>query len=133
MEPAARFRHAMKRLRRHLGVIALAVTYMLLTGCASYQQLNSGELSRIDAVLKPGDEVRIVTRSGEQIDLKITSIDANAIAGEDRRVLVFDVLTVETKRFNKRRAWIIAGVVAGVLLTIDYDDGGCDQCFPVFP
>ena len=114
-------------------MIRVAIACLLLSGCTTYQLLDRDELSRIGAVLRPGDDVRVITLGGEQIDLTIDTAQATEITGGDVRILVSDVRTIEMKRFNKRRAWIIAGAVAGALLLIDYDDDDCIECFPVFP
>ena len=48
-------------------MIAAAAACLLLAACVTYRPLDEDERSGIDAVLEPGDDVRIVTRTGERI------------------------------------------------------------------
>lgn len=128
------FRRRSKPQSVRLWTISFPLTCLLLAACTIYRPLDPGELDRLDVALQPGDDVRIIMQGGEQIDLTISSIEADVIASDDTRVALSDVRTIETRTFSRRRAWIIAGAIAGaLLLSIDYDDGDCVECFPVFP
>ena len=101
-----------------------ACVVLSMVGCTTLQPLAVNP-SNLSSSLKPGDRVELVTRSGEQLQLKIDSVDANGLQGDGKQVAFNDIQSIDRKETDtKRTAWIVLGVVAAGALAAAAGGGG---------
>jgi hypothetical protein len=111
----------MKQLFRQLLAACVALS---MVACSSIQPL-SVNASQLASTLKPGDQVEIVTASGQQLQFKVQNVDATGIQGGGQRVAYADIQAINRKQMDtKRTAWIVLGVVAAGALAAAAGGGG---------
>lgn len=99
-----------------------ALVVLSMVGCTTLQPLDTSSAS---SSLKPGDRVELVTKSGEQLQLKVDSVDANGLQANGQRVAFNDIQSISRKETDtKRTAWIVLGVVAAGALAAAAGGGG---------
>lgn len=67
------------------------------------QQISSGEL------VKPGDNVRVVTTDGKRHDFDIIAIGDGLIVGESVSLAISDIVAVETRNLSVGKTALLAG------------------------
>jgi hypothetical protein len=95
-------------MKINLRIPAIALMFLLASGCTTMQPLKE-DMSREEIVnaIKPGDEVNIVTKSGDQHLIKVSSITEDNISGEKNEFEFEDIEKIELKKPTT------AGKVAG--------------------
>lgn len=98
--------------------IALSIT--LAPGCSTVRPVHPTAVGYQDE-LRPGDQIRIVTRSGPTLELTVSAVTRDAIvgilgpdgpsAGSQVSVPLWDVGSIERTEFSGART---AGLVAGI-------------------
>lgn len=88
----------------------LLVMLMLLTfmvGCTTMRPvpLTSG---RLTDTIKVGDQIQARTHDGKSLNIKVTSIDANRVSGDDQSIRLDEIATLERKELSKLTAGLIA-------------------------
>lgn len=105
--------------------IAVLLSGIFFTGCTSMQHVGGSEMSRLHALVKPGDEVVCTLRDGTTASFKVASVDVNLLVGEDgRRVAASDIAQVEVKRLDTTKSVLLGLAIAGVVAIIAIAAGG---------
>jgi hypothetical protein len=101
-----------------------AVVVLSMVGCTTVQPLTATR-SNLASTLKPGDRVELVTSSGEQLNLKIDSVDADSLQAAGKRIAFSDIQSINRKETDTMKtAWIVIGVVAAGALAAAAGGGG---------
>lgn len=104
-------------------LLAAAVALSML-GCTTIQPLTANG-SQLATTLKPGDQVEIVTNSGQQLQFKVENVDATGVQGGGRRVAYNDIQTISRKQMDKTRTtMVVLGVLAAGALAAAAGGGG---------
>ena len=104
-----------------LAVWALAIC---LAGCTTLRPItySSSELRhRIvsEALVKPGDHVRVQTIDLKVHQLTVISIDADNMVGERESIAIDQILSIERREFSLSRTLTLVGVtILGILIGI---------------
>ena len=101
-----------------------ACVVLSMVGCTTIQPLtvNASQLSQS---LKPGDQVELVTASGQQLQFKIDNVDATGLQGGGQRVAYEDIRSISRKQVDtKKTALVVLGVVAAGALAAAAGGGG---------
>lgn len=107
--------------RANRGMAVVLTVALLFTSCTSYSRsVNLTE--NLYNGLKPGDTVRVTTKTGRTVELKITTIDAEAIVGTEQRIPLSEVATIEKQEISTAKTIglvallaLIAGIIAVVI------------------
>jgi hypothetical protein len=111
----------MKKLVQQL--LALCVV-LSMVGCTTVQPLTV-DPSGLSSTLKRGDQVEVVTSSGQQLQFKIDNVDAAGLQGDGQRIAYNDIQSISRKQMDtKRTAWVVLGVVAAGALAAAAGGGG---------
>ena len=111
----------MKTFLKQLLAAAVALTML---GCSTIQPLTANG-SQLATTLKPGDQVEIVTNSGQQLKFKVENVDANGVLGGGQRVAYNDIQTISRKQMDKTRTtMVVLGVLAAGALAAAAGGGG---------
>jgi hypothetical protein len=101
-----------------------ACVVLSMVGCTTLQPLAANQ-SNLTSSLKPGDRVELVTTRGEQLQLKIDSVDANGLQGNGKQVAFSDIQSISRKETDTMKtAWVVIGVVAAGALAAAAGGGG---------
>ena len=110
-------------------VVLVAIAFLFSTSCANYSVIKTQETSLRDN-LKEGDIVRIVTKDGSHLRLRILDITDKAIIGADQRPYDRNKKTIPIIEISKlekiqtsagKTAGLVAGIVVGVIaITLIY-------------
>lgn len=104
-------------------LLAAAVALSML-GCTTIQPLTANG-SQLATTLKPGDQVEIVTNSGQQLKFEVDNVDANGVQGGGQRVAYNDIQTISRKQMDKTRTtMVVLGVLAAGALAAAAGGGG---------
>ena len=112
-------------MRRISGMIVLLICF----GCSSlkpvkappeqlHERISAGE------IVRPGDDVRIITTDGKYHEFHVTAVTADTISGKKTwgkktAVQIADVVTVEVRGFSGGKTTLLAGgTVLFVMLII---------------
>ncbi|HEY4645746.1 MAG TPA: hypothetical protein VIH25_05645 [Steroidobacteraceae bacterium] len=101
-------------------VIALIVTLnFILTACTSLQgvPLPGPDQPSATPAVKVGETVEVTTRAGEKLRFKVTSVETDALVGEEVRVAYADMASLQVERSDGARTGVAAWIVGGILLT----------------
>ncbi len=112
----------------------LLVAALMLVSCTSFKVIKPDD---IQAGLKAGDTVKIVTKDGRDLELKIVTVTSEALVGtpvssvgtaeaggvKDQRVEFSEIAKLEKREISPGKtvglvALILAGVAAFVLISI---------------
>jgi len=86
--------------------------------CTSLQPIEpaggNGSPIAYQAVLTPGDRVRINTADGQTHEFRVSAVYDDRIDGEEISISIDQIVSVETRVFNKGKtaALVLTGVVA---------------------
>jgi hypothetical protein len=114
-------------LKRWLAVVAGGV---IAAGCVSYRPvaLREGQFAR--GAVQVGEDVRVETRTGEELAFKVTAVENGALSGDEgERVVPGDFRSLEVRRMDRVKTIVLVSVLGGVLGTAyivdELDD--CDE------
>jgi hypothetical protein len=98
---------------RNLGV---AVTLLCFTGCTTMKEMREFSPSRISQEVRPGDHVLIAANNGQDYDLTVESVGADALQGHTasgkRYKIVFESIdAISVERTDAKQGWTAFGVV----------------------
>lgn len=101
-------------------VALVAIAFLFSISCANYTVIKAQQPSLQDN-LKEGDIVRVFTKDGRDLQLRILDITDEAIIGDDQRLLARNKKTIaidEISSLEKKQlsAGKTAGLVAGILV-----------------
>src|SRR5262249_15462819 len=99
-------------IRDRLISLVLVASLMSMS-CTSWKPVH---VPVLETQLKEGDTVRIVTIDGRQLEFTISGITSEAIEGENQRVLLKDITTVEKQEVSAGAK--TAGLVLIVTLAV---------------
>jgi hypothetical protein len=101
-----------------------ACVVLSMVGCTTLQPLTASP-SSLSSSLKPGDRVELVTTRGEQLQLKIDSVDASGLQGNGKHVAFNDIQSISRKETDTTRTvLVVLGVVAAGALAAAAGGGG---------
>ncbi|HKU16573.1 MAG TPA: hypothetical protein VJQ52_19435 [Steroidobacteraceae bacterium] len=99
----------MKKLVQQLLAVCVVLS---MVGCTTIQPLTV-DPSRLSSTLKRGDRVQLVTSKGEQLNLKIDSVDASGLQAGGQTIAYNDIQSISRKEVDSQRTlWVVLGVVA---------------------
>lgn len=92
----------------------LTVSLLALCACTSLrpvemsseqlqEQLRRGELVQV------GDRIKLVHSDGRHIELTVSAIDSESIAGKHSRVAISDIVTLETREVSTAKTSTLIG------------------------
>ena len=87
----------------------------LVSGCASYQTVDTQTPEQAVNQLAIGDEVRIETRDGQVAQFVIESFEDNVITGDGERVPVSEIAAISIRQ-RSDFDWNEAGIVVSSLI-----------------
>lgn len=85
-----------------------------LAGCTTMQPLGN-ELSKVEIAeaIEVGDQIKIVTMSGGQHLVRVSTITEERVTGEGREFKLEDIARIEVEKSSTRE--VVGGVVGGVI------------------
>jgi hypothetical protein len=99
-------------MKTFLKQLLAAVVALSMVGCTTLQPLTANG-SQLASELKPGDQVEITTTRGQQLQLKVDSVDATGLQAAGQRVAYNDIQSISREQTDtKRTLWVVLGVVA---------------------
>lgn len=99
----------MKILAQWLVTLIAALAFC---GCTTLQPL-AADSSRLAGTLKQGDEVQLVTTSGQTLRFAIEQVDEQGVHGAGQRVAYDEIQSISRKKISVGRTTLLAlGVVA---------------------
>lgn len=107
----------MKEKNRKLSVIgALLIAQAGLSACTTYRPISTQSARTSSTLVGAGDKVRVFTDGGERLNLRVSTIDSDVIAGSGHRVEWQDIDRIELGRKSKLPMYIGLGVVGAALI-----------------
>ena len=115
---------------RTRSISALLICAVMLVSCTSFRVVKPDDMP---GGLKPGDTVKIVTKDGRDVELKIVTITPEALVGtpvssvgtaeasevKDQRVEFGEIAKLEKREISAgKTAGLVAGIVAAVALAL---------------
>ena len=101
-----------------------ALVVLSMVGCTTVQPLTL-DPSHLSSTLKPGDKVRVVTSRGEQMDLKIDSVNASGLQAGAQTIAYNDIQSISRKEVDtSKTVWVVLGVVAAGAIAAAAGGGG---------
>jgi len=92
---------------------------LVLAACTTMQPVKENSTTEeILNEIKPGDEIRLVTKTGEQHLITVSSISDGYIFGEEEQFKLEDIEVIEIKRLNAAGNVAAAGVAIGVTVLV---------------
>lgn len=103
----------------------LAVVVVLsMVGCTTVQPLTL-DPSHLSSTLKPGDQVEVVTSSGQQLKFKVDNVSASGVQGAGQTVAYNDIQSINRKQVDTQKTlWVVLGVVAAGAIAAAAGGGG---------
>jgi len=102
----------MLQSRTHKGLAVLFMNRMLTVLIAtSMLTMRLIRPSEMQASLKEGDAVKVVTKDGRVLEFEIVTITPDAIVGKDQRVEIKDIATIEKREASLGRTFGMIGLV----------------------
>lgn len=101
--------------------VSLAViTSLLITSCMSLQdvQLPASDQPTATPAVKVGEIVEVTTRDGEKKRFAVTTVEADALVGQDVRVAYEDMTSLKVERSAAEKPTKIALIVIGGVLLV---------------
>jgi hypothetical protein len=92
---------------RRLLVTCLVLNLVLVGACTSLRPVDFERSS----VLKSGDRVRVVTRSGVEQEFELTAVTPEALVGKDVQVRRDEIATLEVRRVHVGKTALLLGAV----------------------
>ena len=106
-------------------VVVLLTLALLSTSCTALKTTEAPpeEVHRLimtEDILKPGDEVRIVTKDGVVHEFRVTRVDRERglVGGDGGEIPIGDIVALETREISVGRTALLAGGVAYFVLAL---------------
>ena len=106
-------------------VVVLLTLALLSTSCTTLKTTEAPpeEVHRLimtEDILKPGDEVKIVTTDGVAHEFRVTRIDRERglVVGDGDEIPIVDIVALETREISVGRTALLAGGVTYVVLVL---------------
>lgn len=106
-------------------VVVLLTLALLSTSCTALKTTEAPpeEVHRLimtEDILKPGDEVKIVTTDGVVHEFRVARIDRERglVVGDGGEIPIVDIVALETREISVGRTALLAGGVAYVVLAL---------------
>lgn len=100
------------------------IAVLAFSGCTSLQPLTL-DSARQAGTLKRGDQVQLVTRSGQEMQFAIDQVDALGLTGAGQRVAFEDIQNISRKQVSVGKTTLLAlGIVAAGALAASGGGGG---------
>jgi hypothetical protein len=97
---------------------------LAMTGCMTMKPMEV-DPTQLRGTLKQGDQVQVVTSSGQELQFKIDSVDDTGLQGGGQRIAYNDVRSISRKQIDVAKTSLIAlGVVAAGALAAGGGGGG---------
>jgi hypothetical protein len=79
-----------------------------------------------EALLAPGDKIRLVTADGETHKFKVTEVDLGTgrLSGKDETVAITDIVALQKRELSWVKTGVLIGVAVG-LLSSDCEGPDC--------
>jgi hypothetical protein len=101
-----------------------ACVVLSMVGCTTIQPLTV-DPSHLSGALKPGDQVEVMTSSGQQLKFKVDNVDASGLQGGGQRIAYNDIQSISRKQVDTQRTlWVVLGVVAAGAVAAAAGGGG---------
>jgi hypothetical protein len=85
---------------------------LAMTGCMTMKPMEV-DPAQLRGALKQGDEVQVVTSSGQELQFKVERVDDTGLQGGGQRIAYNDVRSISRKQVDMGKTGLIAlGVVA---------------------
>lgn len=98
--------------------VLMMVFALLASGCRTMQVVEHGDWSSLQAKVKAGDTVEVVTRDGRVEKFVVTEVTADALVGADTRIAREDITRLQVNTVHKGRTFGAAFGGAGAVLII---------------
>ncbi len=79
---------------------------ILLSGCSSFYRVNLDDMQR---QIHKGDKVRIISKSGDDFELKVSSVTKNTIKGEGSTFNKNEISRIEKSKTDPYKTAAVAG------------------------
>ena len=106
-------------------VVVLLTLALLSTSCTALKTTEAPpeeahRLIMTEDILKPGDEVKIVTTDGVVHEFRVTRIDRERglVVGDGGEIPIVDIVALETREISVGGTALLAGGVAYVVLAL---------------
>jgi hypothetical protein len=97
---------------------------LAMTGCMTMKPMDV-DPAQLRGALKQGDQVQVVTSSGQELQFKIDSLDETGLQGGGQHIAYNDVRSISRKQIDMAKSGLIAlGVVAAGALAAGGGGGG---------
>ena len=94
-------------------ISVILIVAFTAVSCTSYKVVKP---PGIENRVKAGDMIRVVTTDGRDVKFKVTAVTSDTIVGENQRVLLSDIATLEKLQIdNAKTAVVVAGGVAAFI------------------
>jgi hypothetical protein len=106
--------------------VAMIVTVSYLAGCASVQNIPLGS-SFSHGNVQVGQSVVVTTKAGEKKSFTVTSVDSDALVGDNARVPYAEMARLDVKRDGMspgKKGLLIGAAVLGVIAVAAAAGGG---------
>jgi hypothetical protein len=111
-------------VKKFVQLMTAVCVCLSMLGCMAMKPL-SVDPAQLRGTLKRGDHVEVVTRSGQQLQFAIDSVDENGLQGGGQRVAYNDVSSISRNQIAVgRTTLIVLGVVAAGALAAGGGGGG---------
>jgi hypothetical protein len=98
--------------RNSFRALVALVALLAMVGCTTVQPLTVNPQG-LSSTLKRGDQVEVVTASGQELKITIDSVDANGLKGSGQQVSFSDIRSINRRQMSVgRTALIVLGVLA---------------------
>ena len=105
------------------GVVVLIALALLSSPCTTFKTIEAPpeEVHRLimtEDILKPGDEVKILTSDGVVHEFRVTRIDRERglVVGNGDEIPIVEIVALETREISVGRTVLLSGGVAYVVL-----------------
>ena len=111
-------------MKSHTRWLVTPVAALAFSGCTTMQPLTI-DSARLASTLKRGDDVQLVTKSGQEMQFAIDQIDANGVQGAGQTVAYNDIQSISRKQISVGRTALLAlGVIGAGALAASGGGGG---------
>lgn len=102
----------MRAPRTPLRLLIATVALLAMVGCTTVQPLTVNPQG-LSSTLKRGDQVEVVTASGQEMRITIDSVDANGLQGSGQQISFSDIRSIHRRQISVgRTALVVLGVIA---------------------
>jgi hypothetical protein len=102
-------------------IIAVTSLAILLTGCQTMKPVDLATDQPITAILAPKDFIRVWTKDGRIIEMRLSAVETDALVSGEQRLPIKDIERIERRGFSATRTTLLVlgtGVVVVLGLAI---------------